>query len=186
MSSVINLWIFYVAGYAIAYSLQIWANRKRGEPFDDPEFLFQGKNIIVPALLWLIGGFIISLFVPVNFGFLFYLGLFFAIVGLLIGGLAMYSFAHERGLTTTKIHRYSRNPVYVGWTFFIGGLSLIGWSESVWSIIFLIYFIITLPYFHWTVLLEEAFLATKYGDSYQEYRKITPRYLGIPKKLPSQ
>ena len=182
MSNAINLWIFYVAGYAIAYSLQIWANRKRGEPFDDPEFLFQGKKIIVPALLWLIGGFIISLFVPVNFGFLFNLGLFFAIVGLLIGGFAMYSFAHERGLTTTKIHRYSRNPVYVGWTFFIGGLSLIGWSESVWSIIFLIYFIITLPYFHWTVLLEEAFLTTKYGESYQEYRKKTPRYLGIPKK----
>ncbi|MFX1514108.1 MAG: hypothetical protein ACFFCQ_16130, partial [Promethearchaeota archaeon] len=70
MSSGINLWIFYVAGYAIAYSLQIWANKKRGEPFDDPEFLFQGKKIIVPAMIWLLGGFLISLFVPVNFGFL--------------------------------------------------------------------------------------------------------------------
>jgi protein-S-isoprenylcysteine O-methyltransferase Ste14 len=62
------------------------------------------------------------------------------------------------------------------------GLALIGWSESIWSIIFLIYFIITMPYFHWTVLLEENFLKKKYGDAYQQYLKTTPRYLGRPKK----
>ncbi len=57
-----------------------------------------------------------------------------------------------------------------------------GWSESIWSFIFLIYFIITIPYFHWTVLLEEKFLSTKYGDVYKEYLKETPRYLGKHKK----
>ncbi|MFX0093742.1 MAG: methyltransferase family protein [Candidatus Hodarchaeota archaeon] len=182
MSLQINLWIFYVAGYAIAYSLQVWANRKRGEPFDDPEFLFHDKKIVVIAMIWLIGGFLISLFVPVNFGLLFYPGLFFAIIGLIIGGLALYSFAHTPGLSTTRIHRYSRNPIYVGWTIFFLGLTLIGWSESVWSFIFLLYFIITILYFHWTVRLEEAFLIKKYGETYQEYLKTTPRYLGIPKK----
>ena len=141
---------------------------------------------MIPAMIWLIGGFLISLFVPVNFGFSFYLGLFLAIIGLIIVGFTFYSFAHKSGLTTTKIYRYSRNPNYIGWTFFMGGLSLIGWSESGWSIIFLIYFIITVGYLHWTVLLEEAFLATKYGDSYQEYRKKTPRYLGIPRKSQEQ
>ncbi|MFX1250927.1 MAG: methyltransferase family protein [Promethearchaeota archaeon] len=181
MSIPINLWMFYVGGYAIAFLLQTWANRKRGEPFDDPELISQ-KIIFIPAMIWLIGGFIISLFVPVNFGLSFYLGLLFAIIGLIIGGLTLYSFAHSPGLTTTRIHRYSRNPIYVGWTFFIGGLTLIGWSASVWSIIFLIYFIITIPYLHSVVLLEEAFLANKYGDSYKEYLKKTPRYLGIPKK----
>ena len=129
-------------------------------------------------MIWLIGGFLISLFVPVNFELSFYFGLFFAIIGLIIVGLTFHSFAHSPGLTTMKIHRYSRNPNYIGWIFFMGGLTLIGWSESIWSILFLLYFIFTVGYLHWTVLLEEAFLANKYGDSYQEYLKKTPRYLG--------
>ncbi|MCK5264539.1 MAG: DUF1295 domain-containing protein [Candidatus Thorarchaeota archaeon] len=175
-----NLWIFYVVGYAIAYSMQLWANRKRGEPFDDPEFLV--RKIVVPAMIWILGGFAISVYVPVSFGFLFYPGLFLVIVGLVIGGLAMHSFAHNPGLTMTRIHRYSRNPVYVGWSFFFLGLTLIGWSESIWSIIFLGYLFITLPYFHWTVLLEESFLVNKYGDTYREYLEMTSRYIGMARK----
>lgn len=176
-----NLWIFYVVGYAIAYSVQTWANRKRGVPFDDPEFLYSSKKIIAGAMIWIFGGFIISIFVPVNFGILFYVGFSLACLGMSIGVLALYSFAHNSGLTTSRIHRYSRNPIYLGWTIFFLGLTLIGWSESLWSIIFLLYFFITMPYLHWTVLLEENFLANKYGESYQEYLKKTPRYFGKAK-----
>ncbi len=181
MSILYNLWLFYVIGYVFAYSTQIWANKKRGEPFDNPEFLFSDKKIVVIAMVWLFGGLVISIFVPVNFGFLFYIGLSFYILGLIIVELTLYSFAHNRGLTITRIHHYSRNPGYMGWTIFYFGLTLMGWSESVWSIIFLIYFIITIPYFHWTVLLEEAFLVKKYKEPYREYLKNTPRYLGRPK-----
>jgi protein-S-isoprenylcysteine O-methyltransferase Ste14 len=176
-----NLWVFYLGGYIIAYSTQLWANRKRGEPFDDPEFLFKGKKIVAAALTWIIGGFIISIFVPVDFGILFYFGFSISFVGMVIGSLALYSFAYSPGLTTSRIHRYSRNPIYVGWMLFFLGLTLIGWSESVWSIFFALYLVITVPYLHWTVLLEEAFLADKYGDSYRQYLEETPRYLGKPK-----
>ena len=176
-----NLWVFYVGGYIIAYSIQTWANRKRGEPFDDPEFLFAGKKVVAGALIWILSGFIISVFVPVAFGVLFYVGFSIAVVGMVIGSLALYSFAHNSGLTTTRIHRYSRNPIYVGWAIFFLGLTLIGWTDSIWSIVFLLYLIVTIPYLHWTVLLEEAFLANKYGDSYQEYLDKTPRYFGLPK-----
>ena len=182
MTFLINLWIFYSIDYIIAYSTQMWANRKRGEPFDDPEFLFSDKKIVVIALLWLFGGLVISIFVPVNLGLLFYIGFPLNILGLVIGELSMYSFAHNKGLTTSRIHRYSRNPIYVGTTIMYLGLTLMGWSKSIWSIIFFIYFIVTIPYFHWTVLLEESFLIKKYRDAYQQYLKKTPRYLGIPKK----
>ena len=178
----INLWIFYGISYIIAYSTQVWANRKRGEPFDDPEFLFADKKIVAIAMIWLFGGLAISIFVPVNFGVLFFIGFPIFVVGLVIGELALFSFAYHKGLTTSRIHHYSRNPIYVGTTIMYLGLTLIGWTESVWSIIFLIYFIITIPYFHWTVLLEEKFLIKKYGDTYKEYLKNTPRYLGIPRK----
>ncbi|MFW9794660.1 MAG: methyltransferase family protein [Candidatus Thorarchaeota archaeon] len=181
MVGLFNLWLFYLGGYVIAYSIQTWVNRKRGEPFDDPEFLYSDKKIIAGALTWIVGGFIISLFVPINFGILFYIGLPISIVGMIIGIFALYSFAHNSGLTTARIHRYSRNPIYLGWTVFFLGLTLIGWSESIWSIMFFLYFLVTIPYLHWTVLLEENFLASKYGESYQEYVEKTPRYFGIPK-----
>ena len=176
-----NLWMFYVGGYILAYAVQTWANRKRGEPFDDPEFLYSDKKIIAGALLWIIGGFLASFFVPVKFGIFFYIGLIISTIGMAIGIAALYSFANNAGLTTTRIHRYSRNPVYLGWTIFFLGLAFIGWSNSIWSIVFLLYLIITLPYLHWTVRLEEKFLLSKYGESYQKYLDSTPRYLGMSK-----
>jgi protein-S-isoprenylcysteine O-methyltransferase Ste14 len=178
-----NLWVFYLVGYIIAYSIQVWANRKRSQPFDDPDLISQ-KRIYVPALVWIFSGFAISLFVPVDFGFLFYVGFSTSIIGMAIGAMALYSFAHSPGLTTTRIHRYSRNPIYVGWTIFFLGLTIIGWSNSIWSFVFVGYFIFTLFYLHWTVLIEEGFLAEKYGDGYQRYLEHTSRYWGRPKKSP--
>jgi protein-S-isoprenylcysteine O-methyltransferase Ste14 len=181
MVSIINLWLFYIVGYAIAYPLRNWAQKKRGEPFEDPELLSQ-KRVMIPAMVWIFGGFVISFFVPVDFGILFYIGLPFAIAGVLIVGYVFYSFAHQAGLTTDGIYRYSRNPNYIGWTIFFLGLALIGWSESIWSIIFLCYLFYTVVYFYWIVFQEEVFLADKYGDSYREYLERTPRYFGRSKE----
>lgn len=182
MIKVLNLWLFYVVGYVVALSIQEWANKKRGEPFDDPEFLFKDKKIFIIAMIWLFGGLTISLFVPVDFGILFYIGIFFYIVGFVIVVLTFYSFAIHKGLSTKGIHRYSRNPGYVGWSIFYLGLTFMGFSTSIWSILFIAYFVITIFYFHSTVLLEEKFLITKYGEPYQEYVSVTPRYFGFQKK----
>jgi protein-S-isoprenylcysteine O-methyltransferase Ste14 len=184
MSFFTNLWLYYGISYIIAYSTQVWANHKRGEPFDDPEFLFADKKRVIIALIWLFGGLAISFLVPVNFSLLFYIGFPLYIIGLVIGEIGLYSFAKNKGLTISRIHHFSRNPIYVGTTIMYLGLTIMGWSVSIWSIIFLIYFIITIPYFHWTVKLEESFLIKKYGDAYRQYLNTTPRYLGRPKKKP--
>ncbi|MFX1543670.1 MAG: methyltransferase family protein [Promethearchaeota archaeon] len=176
-----NLWVLYLGGYVIAYAIQEWANRRRGEPFDDSEFMYQ-KRVFIPALAWIFGGFILSIFVPIVLGYLFFFGLVIAIIGMAIGILALYSFANNPGLTTTRIHHYSRNPIYVGWTIFFLGLTLIGWSGSIWSVLFLMYFLYTIGYLHWTVLQEEGFLIGKYGAPYKEYMENTPRYLGRLRK----
>ena len=147
---------------------------------DDPEFLFHTRGIFPLALLWLFSGLAISLFVPLVFGGLFILGLCFYIGGIAVTSLTYYSFAHNPGLVRSGIHRYSRNPGYVGWLLVIFGLTLMGWSVSIGSILFLIYFLLSLPYLHWTVLLEERFLTKKYGDSYREYLRETSRYFGVP------
>jgi protein-S-isoprenylcysteine O-methyltransferase Ste14 len=182
---IFNLWMFYLGGYAIVYPLRLWAEKKRGSPFEDPELTSQ-RRVMIPAALWMIGGLVISIFVPIDFGLLFYPGLVIAAIGLVLVGMVFYSFAKQPGLATSGIQRYSRNPNYIGWTTYFLGLTLIGWSDSIWSIIFLLYLIYTAVYLHSNVLGEERFLAKKYGDSYREYFERTPRYFGRPKKDTSE
>jgi len=175
------LWVFYLLAYAIAFPLRTWANAKRGEPIEDPELLAERKIVLFAALTWIAGGLVISLFVPLISGFLFYIGILFYVLGMIIAGGALYSLAFNRGLVTRGFYRYSRNPNYVGWTLVIFGMSLMGWSDSFSSILFLIYFLLTIPYFHWTVSVEEDYLVNKHGDSYREFLEDTPRYFGLPK-----
>jgi len=181
LASIFNLWIFYVGGYAIVYPLRLWAEKKRGSPFEDPELTSQ-RRVMIPAAIWMISGLLISLFVSINSELLFWPGLVIAVIGLFIVGIVFYSFANQPGLATGGIQQYSRNPNYIGWTIYFLGLTLIGWSESIWSILFLLYLIYTALYLHWNVLHEEIFLANKYGDSYKEYLERTPRYFGMPRK----
>ena len=180
MSGFFNLWLFYIGGYAIVYPLRLWAEKKRGSPFEDPELTSQ-RRVMIPAAIWMLSGLIISILVPIDFGLLFYPGLAIAIVGLILVGIVFYSFAKQPGLATSGIQRYSRNPNYIGWTIYFLGLTVIGWNGSVWSILFLCYLIYTAIYLHSNVLQEEVFLANKYGNSYTEYMERTPRYFGIPK-----
>ncbi|MFW9846646.1 MAG: methyltransferase family protein [Candidatus Thorarchaeota archaeon] len=185
MAGIFNLWIFYIAGYAIVYPLRIWAERKRGAPFEDPDLTSQ-RRVMIPAAIWMIAGLAISFLVPINFGELALGGLAIAIIGLVLVGIVFYSFANQPGLATEGIHGYSRNPNYIGWTVYFLGLTMIGWSESIWSLLFLAYLIYTAGYLHWNVLQEEKFLLEKYGESYQEYLEATPRYLGVPRTRKSE
>ncbi|NHJ15283.1 MAG: DUF1295 domain-containing protein [Candidatus Thorarchaeota archaeon] len=180
MVDLLNLWIFYVGGYAIVYPLRLWAEKKRGMPFEDPELASQ-RRAFIPAAIWMIAGLVISLFVPIGVGLPLYMGLVVAAVGLLLVGWVFYSFANQPGLATGGIHSYSRNPNYIGWTVYFLGLTLIGWSQSIWSIFFLVYLIYTAAYLHWNVLQEEEFLRSKYGESYLKYLETTPRYFGLPR-----
>lgn len=185
MADFLNLWIFYLGGYAIAYPLRMWAEKKRGSPFEDPELIAQ-KRFMVPAAFWMFGGLLISLFVPIVFGLLFFVGLAIAVIGMIIVAIVFNSFANQPGLATGGIQRYSRNPNYIGWTIYFLGLTLIGWSDSIWSIMFLLYLVYTAAYLHWNVVHEEVFLANKYGDSYREYLERTPRYFGRRKEIIGQ
>jgi hypothetical protein len=92
-----NLWVFYVLAYSVAFPLRTWANAKRGQPIEDPEPLVECKIVLVAALAWILGGFAISLFVPLIFGLLFFVGLLFYISGIIIAVGAFYSLAYNRG-----------------------------------------------------------------------------------------
>ena len=179
MIGVWNLWLFFVPGYGIIWASMIWVNRKRGKPIEDPElYKFHGKKVLVIGWTWLVAVFSVCLFTPVNFGLLFWIGLPFFIIGIALNVIAMHSFAQfTGGVNTTGIYRYFRHPMYLGGFFFLLGLCLMGWSMSVWSTAFLALFIPSIPYYHWTALLEESFLEHKYGESYLKYKQSVPRYL---------
>lgn len=178
--SLFNLWILFTLGYGIIWASMALANRKRGKPIEDPELYKSpsGKRCYVIGWIHLIATLLASIFTPINFGPLFWIGLPLFITGIALNVIAMHSFAHfTSGVNTSGIYRYSRHPMYVGGFFFFSGLCLIGWSTSVWSIVFLTLFLFYVPFTHWTALLEESFLMKKYGDSYRGYMNKVPRYI---------
>lgn len=180
-----NLWLFLVLGYAIIWASMAWANRKRGKPFECPEIyeLYGKKRIFVCGYLPFIALLIGSIFVTINIETLFWIGLLIFISGIILNIMAMHSFARFTGrLNTTGIYRYSRNPMYVGWFLFVLGLNLMGWSISLINTIFMVLSILWIVATHWSVLHEESFLENGYGNSFREYMKKVPRYVGIPKK----
>lgn len=181
MLGLYNLWLFFVPGFGIMWVLMALADRKRGKPIEDRElYNFHGKKVLVIGWAWLIMLLLICLFTPINFGTLFWIGLPLLLIGIVLNAIAMYSFARfTGGVNTNGIYRYSRNPMYIGGFSFLLGLCLMGWSTSAWSIALLIMFIVSIPYYHWTVLFEEAFLEDKYGEAYLEYKQGVPRYIGV-------
>lgn len=66
----------------------------------------------------------------------------------------------------------TRNPIYLGsWTF-LAGMTL--WHPSALLLGLLLSLAVGM---HRLVLAEEAFLAARFGDRWEQYRRRTPRYL---------
>lgn len=76
-------------------------------------------------------------------------------------------------LVTTALHRYVRNPMYLGVAIAILGQSLIFRSFHVAE-----YATVMLLIAHvFVVLYEEPTLRRQFGESYEEYRRKVPRWL---------
>jgi len=135
--------------------------------------------ILIPS--WLVGGFVR----PVN-GMLTWLGGGLFAVGAAVYFRCAWEFANRglgtpapiaptRFLVTTALHRYVRNPMYLGVALAIAGEAAIFRSIHV-----LVYSAIMLMIAHiFVVLYEEPTLRRQFGESYEEYRRTVPRW--IPK-----
>lgn len=76
------------------------------------------------------------------------------------------------GLVTGGPYRYSRNPMYVGWTALYIGIALV--VESAWPLVFLPAIVVLV---HRAVRREERALAERFGGGYAAYRERVRRYL---------
>jgi protein-S-isoprenylcysteine O-methyltransferase Ste14 len=78
-------------------------------------------------------------------------------------------------LVTGGIFGRLRNPMYVGLTLLLAGLSI--FLASDWMLVMTIVF---MPVIHFGVVKrEERYLEAKFGDAYRSYKASVPRY-GIP------
>jgi protein-S-isoprenylcysteine O-methyltransferase Ste14 len=104
-------------------------------------------------------------------------------VGLFLSGWTLFTFLRRRTtvnpykaaseLVTDGPFRYSRNPIYLGDWFILGGVALL--LRTWWPLLFA-------PLI-WTMLRygvirhEEAHLESKFGDAYRDYKTRVNRWL---------
>jgi len=176
-----NAWILMLAD-AVTMPLFLRIARGRGAPSPSATLaemsrsrkivIYASKLIYIPALVY-------SIFLPLKLGTpWFYVGLPVAIVGLVMSKVVLRNWATAPpGKPLTRgLYRYSRHPMYLaGFIFFLGvSLATASWVFLVFTVV------ITALSFYFAPLEEQACLE-QYGDSYRDYMKRTPRFLGIPK-----
>lgn len=74
-------------------------------------------------------------------------------------------------LVTGGIYRFSRNPAFTGFDLMYAGVTMIcpNWPLAILSAA-------TIVLFHLQILKEEAFLADRFGEEYDAYKRRTLRY----------
>ncbi len=130
-------------------------------------------------LIWFLAS-VYSIFLPLHLGTIwFYIGLPVALIGVITYVIVIVTFATNpigREPVTTGIYRYSRHPMYITQlVMFIGtGIASASWLFLLLTIVYAIMSFMA-------VSTEESILLEKFGDTYREYIKRTPRWIGMPK-----
>lgn len=92
-----------------------------------------------------------------------------------IGGGTPAPIAPTKVLVVKGLHRFVRNPMYMGVGLIIGGQAWL--FHSVHTLIYLVSFCLTVHLF--VVFYEEPTLKKQFGDEYVRYRARVPRW--VPK-----
>jgi protein-S-isoprenylcysteine O-methyltransferase Ste14 len=105
------------------------------------------------------------------------------LVGLALGAVGIRNFSRAgtpvptneptRVLVTTGIHRWTRNPIYLGMFLVYGGIGIA--ARSPWTLILIVPLGITIRY--GVVAREERYLETRFGGTYRAYKVTVRRWL---------
>lgn len=146
------------------------------------------KKILPPILLLICIGLMVLLhyILPIQNLLQFpfnLLGIPLIIIGIGISILGSIKFEKEittsmtfdipRVLVINGLYRYSRNPMYLGFIFFILGIWLLMASLSSFFVVVL--FFLSLDRYY--IPFEEAVLRKKFGEDYLEYKKNVRRWI---------
>jgi Putative protein-S-isoprenylcysteine methyltransferase len=88
-------------------------------------------------------------------------------------GTGIVPFSEATTLVVEGPFRFSRNPMYLAMVGVLAGLALVAGSLSVW--------IVPLGFWFWLqtafVRQEEVFMAARFGEAYEDYRRRVRRWL---------
>lgn len=144
-----------------------------------PKLTEREKKLDHLSTITLLALLVYSIFLPLELGTgWFYAGLLVYVISMIFGFIAMINFAQAPldKPATKGVYSISRNPMY-----FSMFLIFIAISLACASWLFLLLTIIWMIIVDRGVIAEERLCLETYGDSYREYMKRTPRWIGIPK-----
>jgi len=177
-----NAWVF-MSIFLLQMIALFLLNKRAWERSHIPKEVKRNKlernASIIGNFMWLLA-LIYSIFLPLQLGTIwFYVGFSFFLVGSIFLIVSTYDFITTPVdmLITKGIYKISQHPMYFA-TFFI----CLGSGIAAKSWLFIFFSIIMALCFYQEALLEEKYCADRYGNVYQEYKKRTPRLIGIPKK----
>jgi protein-S-isoprenylcysteine O-methyltransferase Ste14 len=137
--------------YAVPLALALWAEHLRSAPFLPPRVA-----PILGALLLGLG--------CIGFG---------GIWVFLRAGTSPNPYRPSTALVTTGPYRFTRNPMYLGFTLLYLGVTC--WVNSLWPLLALPLILLLMQ--RSVIAKEEAYLEHRFGEDYRQYRMRVRRWL---------
>jgi protein-S-isoprenylcysteine O-methyltransferase Ste14 len=145
-----------------------------------PPLLALAVVVLGLALDWLMPAYLLTLLLSFEDRIVIGVLLIAAGLGLAVSALGVFKLAKTHAepwkpstaLVTEGIFKWMRNPMYVGGTSILAGLSILLASD--WMLVMTIVFG---PVIHFGVVkCEERYLAAKFGEPYRQFLAKVPRY----------
>jgi protein-S-isoprenylcysteine O-methyltransferase Ste14 len=145
-----------------------------------PPLLALAVVVLGLALDWLLPAYVLTVLLSLEDRIVIGVLLIAAGLGLAVSALGTFRSAGTHAepwkpstaLVTEGIFKWLRNPMYVGGTFVLAGLSVLLASD--WMLVMTIIFV---PVIHLGVVRrEERYLSAKFGTPYLQYINTVPRY----------
>jgi protein-S-isoprenylcysteine O-methyltransferase Ste14 len=145
-----------------------------------PPLLALAVVLLGLALDWLLPAYVLTVLLDLTERIVIGVILITAGVGLAVSAILVFRSAGTNvepwkpstALVTQGIFNWLRNPMYVGVTLLLAGLSVLLASD--WMLVMTIVFV---PVIHFGVVKrEERYLSAKFGEPYRQYMANVPRY----------
>jgi protein-S-isoprenylcysteine O-methyltransferase Ste14 len=174
-----NAWILTLFMFLHALILSLVFGGKSKEHQDEVPRNQSEQKIDTSRTLLLYLMFTYSLFLPLQLNLPWlYIGLGIYLIGILTYKIVMVNWfiSPEGKPVSTGIYRFSRHPQYLIQSLIFIGIGIVTASWLFLSIIATYMILLNI-----LVTTEERFCLDKYSDTYREYMRKTPKWIGMPK-----